>query len=274
MAKLHLPDGQIALVDDEDYERVRSGAWQTLRSDRNRTLYCQRRLNEDEVTCRKYRMLHREVLELRDGDKRCVRFLNGKGLDCTKRNLEIIRRSQLQVHRRKRSPATSKYVGVHWHDPQDQPHGYWKVSPHVTNNAFLDETAAAIARDLNHLKLFGDFGIPGLNFPDLILNRPARATQLVRLDRQHIARRRWFSHRGTVEQKFWLRQGKRASAYYASIAIDGIRHGARLALGGHQTKREAHAAIRTWLRENHPDAWPSKPSTSGSPRTRRSCVVP
>jgi hypothetical protein len=294
MRYLDLGSGILAMLDDADYEFARDYTWHVLRSKHNVGFYVQRKLTvSDEITCRKWRMLHRELLGIPDGDKRCVRFNDSNGLNCQRSNLRIIARKDIQIHRKKRMKSSSRYTGVHARD------GGWTAIPgyRVT---WRSEYSASIARDMEQLRRFGDLSHAGLNHPDLVLNRPARAGYILRIDRMLASRQRWFGMIGSVEWQTYKkkdRSGRKRTVgrYYASVMFDDYK----LYIGGHDDEASARATIKNWISDAqpesfwpqttrvsgkvawtvprpwvHPDAWPSKPSISYSPRTRRSCVVP
>lgn len=109
MAEIRLNKGAIALVDDEDYERVVAvGGWYLHTKG-----YVIR--NHQSENRRSTVRLHRFVLGLLPKDLQHVDHANGDKLDNRRSNLRICTRSQ-NMHNRKVDRSNSSGVkGVFWH---------------------------------------------------------------------------------------------------------------------------------------------------------------
>lgn len=106
-----LGKGLVALIDDEDFERVNQHKWQLAK--RKNANYVQGWINGKHI------LLHRFVLELND-PKMDVDHINHDGLYNLKSNLRICTRSQ-NLHNRQiiisvnSKRTSSKFKGVSWH---------------------------------------------------------------------------------------------------------------------------------------------------------------
>ena len=103
MKTIPLTQGKVAIVDDEDLERLNEFKWHVIRS--GKTGYAVRTRNRRRV------WMHREILRT-VGE---VDHVNGIGTDNRKENLRSCTRSQNCANRRKLQGCVSKFKGVHWH---------------------------------------------------------------------------------------------------------------------------------------------------------------
>ncbi len=103
--EIPLTQGKIALVDDEDYERVNQHRWYAC--DHKHTFYAKHSLNHTQKVT-----LHHFVLDV-PGSKH-IDHINNDGLDNRRCNLRITTQSQNLMNARKRPGCSSKYKGVHW----------------------------------------------------------------------------------------------------------------------------------------------------------------
>lgn len=88
MAEIALRDGSVALVDDEDFERVKDRRWYWHKS--GETGYVAAR--EMRGGTRAISYLHREIM---GEDAVRIGFKNGNSLDCRKENLEVLGRHRV-----------------------------------------------------------------------------------------------------------------------------------------------------------------------------------
>lgn len=107
MKEIQLTQGQVALVDDEDYELLNCFNWHAIK--RNRTFYARREIiiNGNK---RKSSKMHREIINVPNG--LVIDHIDGNGLNNQKFNLRIVTNRQNMQNRH--SPASSKYPGVCW----------------------------------------------------------------------------------------------------------------------------------------------------------------
>lgn len=107
MKEIILSKTQIAIIDDDDFERIIKFKWHAVQKRRGGKFYAERsfRLNGKRKNVR----LHHEILQTNN----MVDHINGNGLDNRKENLRICNNSQNHQNIPKRIGITSsKYKGV------------------------------------------------------------------------------------------------------------------------------------------------------------------
>lgn len=110
MREIALTKGQVALVDDEDFERVRLHSWRARWLPRARTFYAVRTAGPQRARRDVY--MHREILSAESRLEIDHADLNG--LNNTRANLRTATHSQNMANRRKPSNNTSGFKGVRW----------------------------------------------------------------------------------------------------------------------------------------------------------------
>ncbi len=155
-----LTQGQVALVDAEDYERVSYLKWYASRTKTN--CYALHKYRDD---AGKWTVisLHRFVMDAPSGVQ--VDHENGNGLDCQKHNLRFATHAQNRQNVGRRSNNTSGYKGVSWHPAVNR----WMASIKTPDGQFAigyfdDPVHAARAYDAKARELHGAFA--RLNLPD------------------------------------------------------------------------------------------------------------
>lgn len=104
---LTLPDGQVALIDDDDAPRVAGPRWYAAR--RGHVWYVQAGVGRTTL------YLHRVILNAPPGVT--VDHVNHDGLDCRKQNLRLASQTQQNANQCKRAVRSSRFKGVHrWLD--------------------------------------------------------------------------------------------------------------------------------------------------------------
>lgn len=112
MKTILLTQGKVALVDDEDFERLNQFKWHAYKD--FRTYYAARNVPRLGGGYRRSTM-HREILGLTD-PKIKADHKNGSGLDCRRDNLRIASNVQNGANRLKfRGRTSSRFKGVHRH---------------------------------------------------------------------------------------------------------------------------------------------------------------
>lgn len=107
MKTIPLTRGLVAIVDDEDFDRLRVYRWHAAVSQKNRTAYARR--NEG---TRKIHM-HRVILQAPPST--LVDHVNSNGLDNTRGNLRLCTRAENCRHCRKSvRPKLSRFKGITW----------------------------------------------------------------------------------------------------------------------------------------------------------------
>lgn len=165
MREIPLSRGAVALVGDEDFERVSLYKWSL---DRNG--YAVRAWRVGNRRCKV--MLHRFILCAPRGYD--VDHKDGNLLNCTRENIRICTRAQNNANSRGRT-GTSKYKGVRLSRRR------WRVEicadgQRINVGTFSDEIEAAQAYDTAAIRYHGEFA--RLNFPRK--QKPALVPPVVR----------------------------------------------------------------------------------------------
>jgi hypothetical protein len=154
--QIPLSQGKVALVSEEDYERVSEHIWSyTLQHGKEYGI-------SNSVGLPRLTYLHRFILGLGPGDSE-VDHINGNGLDCRRENMRLATRSQNMVNRDRPPNTTSQYRGVTWLIKNRK----WMAQIKANGKrrylgSFTDEEDAARAYDEAAREAFGDFA--RLNF--------------------------------------------------------------------------------------------------------------
>ena len=108
MTEIQLTQGKVALIDDEDYERVSQHKWYAHKKKRSKQWYVRTKIKQKTVT------LHRFILDL-PKYKPLVDHIDNNGLNNQKSNLRVVTPYQNSLNRKPRTDGTSQYKGVSWH---------------------------------------------------------------------------------------------------------------------------------------------------------------
>jgi len=159
-----LTQGQVAIVDDEDFEWLNRHKWTYLPS--THTGYAHRRVYQKREYIKDI-LMHRVILNAPPGMQTDHRNMNG--LDNRRVNLRMCTNSQNHMNTRKRSNCVSIYKGVSWHKLA----GKWRAQIKANNRRkhlglFNSEEEAALAYDIAALKFFSEFAR---------LNNPPKETE-------------------------------------------------------------------------------------------------
>lgn len=160
MREIPLTQGKVALVDDEDYERVSALKWYAMFLN-GTTFYAASWVGGKNV------YLHRFVLRLPPRIP-IIDHKNHDGLDCRKGNLRLCDKSQNAANRKKRRVGSSKFKGVCLDRSRgDRPSkwlAYIGAGGKTRIGYFKTEEEAAMAYDELAVALYGKFAL--LNFPE------------------------------------------------------------------------------------------------------------
>jgi len=160
--KIPLTQGEFAIVDPEDYDRLANYKWFLAKSPTSS--YAARWQCTRPCGLRKKIWMHREVIDI--PEHMLCDHVNGNGLDNREANLRPATVSQNLCNRPKTKAKTrSKYKGLEWDKIQRK----WKVRIQCNGRkiylgSFSNEIDAAKAYDKKAKALFGQFA--SLNFPD------------------------------------------------------------------------------------------------------------
>jgi len=159
VVEIPLTQGKVALVDDEDAERVLAmRKWWAAR--RGKTYYAVARVAGSHP--RREVLMHRFILGAPPGTE--VDHCNGNGCDNRRDNIRVCSHGENQRNVGKWYIGGSRYLGVSWFRRTQK----WRAricvnSKHITLGYFNDEVEAARAYDEAARKYHGEFAT--LNFP-------------------------------------------------------------------------------------------------------------
>lgn len=156
MKEIPLTRGKVAIVDDEDYERLCGYKWRAMFSRCTDSYYAVRSAPMVNGKCDTI-LMHREIMGAKSGEQ--VDHINHNTLDNRRSaNLRVCTARQNRANERIRSTNTSGYKGVSW----DKSRGKWLARASVNGklkNVGRYETAreAAIAHDTASVEHNGEF---------------------------------------------------------------------------------------------------------------------
>jgi len=155
--KIPLTQGQVALVNDEDYDKLINYKWRAVRG--RSTWYAVRTATKDVNGSRKTVYMHRALL----GQVDQVDHKDGDGLNNQRQNLRAATHTQNQRNRIHKRVGSSRFHGVYWHKAARK----WAAQITAPTPRYLglfeDELAAAKAYDAAARELYGAFA--ALNLP-------------------------------------------------------------------------------------------------------------
>ena len=163
MKEIPLSQGKVALVDDEDYDRLTHlCSWHVSKvTPKNKQVYAYGAL---QIGYKRQMPLamHRVIMKAKSGQ--LIDHINGNGLDNRKENLRFCTRSEDGANRMAQ-PHSSMFKGVSFHKQT----GQWKAQikkdgKNIHIGYFRTEEAAARAYDAKAKELFGEFA--QLNFTE------------------------------------------------------------------------------------------------------------
>ena len=154
MKEIPLTQGQVAIVDDEDFERLIQYSWHTVNK-RGIPKYATARINKRNI------LMHREICQTPKGME--TDHINHNGLDNRKSNLRICTTSQNAQNRLKDKRNISGYKGVGKCISKRCSYE-WRAEIKIDGKKihlglFHDPQKAAIAYDKAARKLFGKFAV-------------------------------------------------------------------------------------------------------------------
>jgi hypothetical protein len=151
-----LTEGKIALVDDEDYERINSRKWLVMKC-ANGNGYKARGWINGKMT-----LMHRFILSVSEAS--VVHHINHDTLDNQKVNLRVCTSQQNTWHRLCRPHSLSRFKGVDHRRPYKSWRAQIKVSGKIYSlGSYPNEIQAAKAYDEAAAFYFGEYA--SLNFP-------------------------------------------------------------------------------------------------------------
>jgi hypothetical protein len=159
MKTVALTQGFVALVDDEDFERVSQHKWRAMVC--SNTVYAVRDLLSVKGK-QKIQSMHRFVLGLSGGHAPEVDHEDHNGLNCQKYNLRTATRTQNQANAQKRIDNISGVKDVYWDKAQSK----WRVQVQVNGKRqnvgrYSSLECAKVAAQDALIKHHGEFSCVG-----------------------------------------------------------------------------------------------------------------
>ena len=154
--EITLTKGYVAIVDDEDYERVSQFKWHAVFGTTG-VVYAQSSVySGDHPTTVK---LHRLVLGIIDPEID-VDHEDRNGLNCQRYNLRLSTPHQNLGNRKKTTGCTSMFKGVSWDKRQLKWHSRITTNyKRIHLGFFASELKAALAYDTAAIQCFGEFAL-------------------------------------------------------------------------------------------------------------------
>lgn len=160
MKELKLIRGGIAMVDDEDFERMSKGKWYAEKS--GNKFYAMRYFYNYEKNRKDHVRMHRELMNLTD-PKKVVDHIDGNGLNNQKSNIRICTQAQNRFNSNKRKGNKTGYIGVSLFNNKVFRARILLNGKEHHLGYFKDAKEAALVRDKKCRELHGEFA--KLNFP-------------------------------------------------------------------------------------------------------------
>lgn len=164
MKEIQLTQGKVALVDDEEYERVSKHKWYAKKG--NSTYYAACNIYNKETRKQKHTLLHRFILNIKETSIE-VDHINHNGLDNRKLNLRETTPQQNSRNRRMNKIKNGRYKGVYRHTYRSKKDGsflHYRYLAKIGYNGaeiniglFHTDTEAAIAYNKKAIELHGEF---------------------------------------------------------------------------------------------------------------------
>lgn len=157
MREIQLTQGQVALVDDKDFEELSRHRWQAKWNPCSKTFYAKRTIYLPDGR-RTTVWMHREILGLTDPGVE-VDHRDHDGLNNRRENLRACTEWQNQQNRRKGAACSSRFKGVYWFKRTGKWRAQIKSGKVIHVGYFASEEDAARAYDAASRKAFGEFAL-------------------------------------------------------------------------------------------------------------------
>lgn len=156
MKLIQLSKGQVASVDDGDFEELSKYNWYAMWCRNSKKFYAARNTS----TSKKHTILmHRQILELTDSRVQ-VDHTDGSGLNNQRYNLRIVTNQQNQFNQKRQLNSSSKYKGVTWREDMNKWVARIKINKRTKHlGCFIREIDAAITYNKAAKEFFGEFAL-------------------------------------------------------------------------------------------------------------------
>jgi len=156
--RIKLTQGQFALVDDEDFERLNAYKWYAMWNQSAKSYYAARMSPRKKGEKRHMISMHRYIMVAKPGEK--VDHRNRNTLDNQKSNLRICTQGQNNTNVGVRTDNKSGFKGVSWHGASKR----WQADICVNGNGkyigiYSTPEEAAHAYDISAIELHGEFAV-------------------------------------------------------------------------------------------------------------------
>lgn len=157
MKEIKLTKGQVALVDNDDFEWLNQWKWQAKTPKNANCYYATRGVWNREKKRMEELSMHRMILNI-NNPKICCDHIDRNGLNNQRYNLRTANHSQNCANIAKRKNTTSKYLGVSLRKAT----GRWRAEIRknwkgIRLGEYVNEIDAAIAYNNAAIKLHGEF---------------------------------------------------------------------------------------------------------------------
>jgi hypothetical protein len=154
VVEIPLTQGQIALIDAEDYDKVKGCKWRAVKA--RKTFYARADMVHDGhvVTIYMHRLLTNAPIDLH------VDHINFSGTDNRKTNLRLCTNAQNHQHQMKPHRGINPYKGISWHKSSELWRAYIVVNRKQYHlGYFTTPEEAAIAYNQAAKRYFGEFAV-------------------------------------------------------------------------------------------------------------------
>lgn len=162
--EIRLTQGQLAIVDDEDFDYLNQWKWFARWQESTQSFYAVRSVNTGDQIYTIF--MHRLIMEAPEGTKVDHRY-PAETLNNRRSNLRMATKQENNRNRRTGKNNTSGYKGVSWHSKLKTWRVRIKVESQISSSRSLglykDKTEAARVYDRAAIEHFGEFAL--LNFP-------------------------------------------------------------------------------------------------------------
>ena len=149
---VELTQGQVAMIDDDDWPTIGRGLWYAAWSPLTKSYYAAQNCERNEAR----RLMHRVILAVTDPEI-FVDHWNHNTLDNRRSNLRIVSRSHNRGNSRKVKVGSSRYKGVSWNTARNLWQAFLYAEKPKRLGFYDSEEAAAMAYNDAAAAHFGEF---------------------------------------------------------------------------------------------------------------------